>query len=156
MGNKRTFLTALLLSLLRRRVVRFALVGGAGIPLNVGLLWLLHEEFHLPTVPAWIVAFELCVLINFYANQRFTYREQQHLRGWDWPKRALRAQLTTVVGIGVNVMTFGGLLAAHVPYLTADVAGIVAAFGVNFLLAQHFVFTPAVAAPVAPQLELSE
>ena len=41
----------------------------------------------MPTVPAWIVAFEVCVLVNFYANQRFTYGEQRHLRGCDWIKR---------------------------------------------------------------------
>src|ERR1700710_1361930 len=92
--------------LARRRIARFALVGGICIPLNVGLLWLFHAALHMPIVTAWILAFEASTLCNFYANQRFTYGEQQHLRGWDWPKRALRAQLSSLVGVTINVSAF--------------------------------------------------
>jgi putative flippase GtrA len=127
--------------LARRRITRFALVGGICIPFNVGLLWLLHTSAHLPVVSAWVLAFESSALFNFYANQRFTYREQQFLRGWDWPKRALKAQVSSIVGVAINVSAFGILLAGGVPYLSADAAGIVVAFAVNFTLAEHFVFT---------------
>jgi putative flippase GtrA len=92
---------------------------------------------------AWAAAFECSALLNFYANQRFTYWEQTHVRGVEWLKRALRAQLSSISGVLVNIGVFGLLLATHVQYLGADVAGIVAAFSINFLLANWFVFTPA-------------
>jgi len=138
--NYRTIM-GIVYGLARRRIARFALVGGICIPFNVGLLWLLHGSARLPVVLAWALAFEISALFNFYANQRFTYREQQHLRGWDWPKRALKAQLSSLVGVAVNVAAFGALLTGGVPYLSADTAGIVVAFAVNFTLADHFVFT---------------
>jgi putative flippase GtrA len=140
-------LTGIVYSLTRRRIARFALVGGICIPFNVSLLWLFHASARLPIVLAWILAFEVSALCNFYANQRFTYREQQHLRGWDWPKRALKAQLSSLVGVTINVSAFGLLLTGGMPYLSADASGIIVAFAVNFLLAEHFVFTTPVQTP---------
>jgi putative flippase GtrA len=155
MSNHNRAVTGVIQSFARRRILRFALVGGAGIPINIALLWLLHEIAQLPIVPAWMLAFECCVLINFYANQRFTFHEQQHLRGWDWPKRALKAQLTTLVGVGINIATFGMLLAAGMHYVIADTAGIIAAFAANFTLARRFVFTPPAPASSEPHLLFS-
>ena len=130
-------------ALLRLRMVRFALVGGLGIPLNMALLWWFHAVLRLPVLPAWVLAFEPSVLVNFYANQRFTYYEQRHLRGWEWPRRALKAQASSLSGQVVNVITFALLLHLGLAYLPADAAGIVTAFSVNFALANRFVFTPA-------------
>jgi putative flippase GtrA len=129
--------------LLRKRIVRFALVGAVGIPVNVGLLWLFHNSLHLQTIVAWLWAFELSALLNFYANQRFTYREQTHVRGSEWLKRALRAQISTTSGVLVNAAVFALLLGAGIQYLEADAGGIVAAFLANFAIANRFVFTPA-------------
>src|SRR5579875_3426128 len=136
-------------ALLRLRLVRFALVGGIGIPLNMALLWLFHAALQLPLPLAWILAFEPSVLANFYANQRFTYHEQRHLRGWDWPRRAFKAQISSLTGQVVNVLTFALLIHLGLAYLPADAAGIITAFSVNFALANRFVFTPASSAPLA-------
>ena len=138
-------------ALLGRRLVRFALVGGMGIPINMALLWFFHGLLRMPMAPAWICAFEPSALINFYANQRFTYGEQKHLRGWDWPVRALKAQAGALTGQVVNVLVFTILIMLGIHYLPADAVGIVAAFFANFALANRFVFTPArhAAEPVA-------
>jgi putative flippase GtrA len=135
-------LVGLVRSLLRRRAIRFALVGGFGIPMNMGLLWFFHSVLAMPMVLAWACAFEPSALFNFYANQRFTYHEQDHLRGWDWPVRALKAQASSLSGQVVNVSVFAALIAAGVHYLPADAGGIIVAFSVNFMLANRFVFTP--------------
>jgi dolichol-phosphate mannosyltransferase len=127
-----------------------------GIPINMALLWFFHGLLHMPIVPAWICAFEPSSLINFYANQRFTYHEQKHVRGWDWPIRALKAQLSSLTGQVVNVAVFAGLLGLGMHYLPADAAGIVAAFTVNFLLANRFVFTAAHRHPAEPAMRAAE
>jgi len=128
---------------MRERVVRFALVGGICIPVDMALLWFFHHVLDMRMATAWVCAFEPSVLVNFYLNQRFTYAEQDHLRGWDWPKRALKALLSSLSGQVMNICVFGALLFMHVPYLCADALGIIAAFLANFLSANRFVFTPA-------------
>jgi len=133
---------ALFGALLQQRLIRFALVGGLGIPINMAFLWFFHSVLRMPLVPAWICAFEPSALINFYANQRFTYHEQTHVRGWEWPVRALKAQASSLSGQVVNVLVFASLVALGLHYLPADAAGIIAAFSVNFLIANRFVFTP--------------
>ena len=35
-------------------------------------------------------------------NQIFTYSDQKHLRGWDWPKRALKAQMTSLSALAIS------------------------------------------------------
>jgi putative flippase GtrA len=135
-------LLGLVRSLLARRAIRFAIVGGFGIPMNVGLLWFFHSVVGMPLVLAWLCAFEPSALVNFYANQRFTYHEQDHVRGWDWPIRAFKAQLSSLSGQVVNICVFAALMAAGVHYLPADAGGIIGAFSVNFMLANRFVFTP--------------
>jgi len=125
--------------------VRFALVGGIGIPINVGFLWLFHSKYHVDTLIAWLLAFECSALVNFYANQRFTYHEQTHVQGVEWLWRAFRAQISSISGVVVNALIFGLLLAAGLHYLEADAGGIVAAFSCNYFVANRFVFTPAAA-----------
>lgn len=132
-------------AILARRVVRFALVGGIGVPINVAFLWLFHSKFHIDTLIAWLMAFECSALVNFYANQRFTYHEQTHVQGVEWLWRAFRAQLSSLSGVVVNALIFGLLLAAGLHYLEADTGGIIAAFSCNYFIANKFVFTPAAA-----------
>jgi putative flippase GtrA len=136
-------LSVLVKYLLRLRAIRFALVGGVGIPINMGFLWVFHSVIGLPMIPAWVCAFVCSALINFYANQRFTFREQTHLRGWDWPIRAAKAQMSSLSGLLVNVSAFTLLMHFGMHYLPADAAGIVAAFSVNFVVSTRYVFTPA-------------
>jgi putative flippase GtrA len=132
-------------ALLDRKVVRFAIVGGMGIPINVGFLFVLHREFRLTTLVAWLLAFECSSLVNFYANQRFTYHEQTHVQGIEWLWRAFRAQLSSISGVAINAMVFGVLLMAGMHYLEADAGGIIAAFSANFFISSRFVFLPAAA-----------
>ncbi|MGH2388524.1 MAG: GtrA family protein [Chloroflexota bacterium] len=143
MAHLTTGPSSFLRAFVRLRIFRFALVGGIGVPINLALLWFFHGVLRMPIIPAWICAFEPSSLLNFYLNQRFTYREQTHLRGWDWPVRALKAQATSLTGQVVNVMVFAALLALHVHYLPADTAGIATSCMVNFGIANQFVFTAA-------------
>jgi dolichol-phosphate mannosyltransferase len=126
----------------RQRLVRFAVVGGVGIPINTAFLWFFHSALHLPLAAAWICAFEPSALINFYANQRITYHEQTHVRGWDWLVRAVKWQASSLTGQLVNIGMFAIAVHAGMHYLQANVLGIVAAFIVNFVISRRFVFTP--------------
>lgn len=142
MGSLELPCAASLRKLLAVRAIRFAIVGGAGVPISMAFLWLFYSSLHVSMKPAWVLAFACSALINFYANQTFTFREQNHLRGWDWPVRAAKAQVSSLAGLIVNASTFSWLLHCGMHYLPADGAAILAAFSINFLLAKRFVYLP--------------
>ena len=144
----RHILVAYAQSLLRRRIVRYALVGGIGIPVNLLTLALFLHLMGNPLYPlASACAFEVSTTVNFVLNQLYTYGEQKHLRGWEWPRRALKAQMASLSALAMAwaialALKYG--LHAN-PYL-AQAAGIVCAFFYNFTIANRFVFRPAPAA----------
>jgi len=72
------------------------------------------------------------------------------------PIRALKAQATSLTGLGINAGAFAVLLALGIHYLPAGAMGIVAAFTVNFLIANRFVFTAARRQPEVPTRGLVE
>jgi len=134
----------------RRRIVRYALVGGLGLPVNnialVVLLPLCGGVYWL----AWMGAFEVSTTVNFVLNQLYTYSEH-HLRGWDWPRRAVRAQLSSSsAALLAASIAFTLRYILHAPYLIASDAGIIGAFFYNYAVSRRFVFRP------APLSELSE
>ncbi len=131
--------------LLARRIVRYALVGGIGIPVNLLALALFRHLFglHLSAL-AVVLSFEVSTTVNFVLNQTFTYSEQRHLRGWDWPRRALKAQLTSssalLVSIAISLALNDGL---GVNAYVAQALGIILAFFYNFAISNRLVFRPA-------------
>ncbi len=143
MGLLRRGWPAIARRLLAARAIRFALVGGVGIPINMGFLWFFYALLGAPMKLSWTLAFICSTLINFYGNQKFTYHEQTHLRGWDWPIRAVKAQISSLAGLIVNIYAFSLLMHAGLHYLPADAAGIIAAFSMNFVVSKRFVFRPA-------------
>ena len=131
--------------LFRIRIVRYALVGGIGIPINLAALAVFLSVMGDRLYPlALACSFEVSTTINFVLNQLFTYREQKHLHGWDWVKRALKAQMTS---FSAQLLTYGIALffkyEIHIsPYLASTI-GIIVAFFFNFAISKRFVFRPA-------------
>ena len=144
----RAIIVAYAQGVLRRRIVRYALVGGIGIPVNLlALALFLHLVGERLYPLASACAFEVSTTVNFVLNQLYTYGEQKHLRGWQWPRRALKAQMASLSALAIAwaialALTYGVHLS---PYL-ANATGIVCAFFYNFTIANRFVFRPA---PVA-------
>lgn len=130
--------------ILHLRIVRYGLVGALGIPVNNVALALFLPLLHGTYWLALPCAFEVSTSVNFVLNQLYTYSDQRHLRGWDWPKRALAAQVSSASAL-LLAMLIGVLLTygAHLnQYLATDI-GIVVSFFYNFLLSRRFVFRPA-------------
>lgn len=131
--------------LLRRldsRIARFTIVGVIGVPINVGLLWLFHGVLHLPLQPAWVCAFIPSALANFLGNQCFTYRDQITMSRREWLHRAAKGQATSLFTQIFNIGTLAALTHLQVHYLVADVAAILAASMVNFVLSRVIVYRP--------------
>jgi glycosyltransferase involved in cell wall biosynthesis/putative flippase GtrA len=130
--------------LLGIRVVRYALVGGIGIPVNLlalaCFLYLMGDALYPLAVAC---SFEVSTTVNFVLNQLYTYSEQkQFLSGWRrWVKRALKAQMTSLSALTLSYVI--ALVCKYVilvnPYI-ANTIGIVSAFFYNFAISRRFVF----------------
>ncbi|GCE21542.1 GtrA family protein [Dictyobacter kobayashii] len=165
-------MTTLIKRLFKLRIIRYGLVGGIGIPINVLALYifkLLLNNFQLTVHPSFIgyhwtvdlnyalasaCSFEVSTTINFLLNQIFTYSEQQ-LHGWHWVRRAARAQVTSLSAL---LLTFAiGLVLVyglHVNEFIANPIGIIVVFIYNFFISKHFVFKPTT--PITTTEPLSE
>ncbi len=125
------------------RIIRYGLVGGIGIPINDGALFLFLSLLGQPLYPlANACAFLLSNLINFFLNQFFTYREQlQHIHGWEWGKRFVKGQMTS---LSASLLAYLVALALvhflHVNDYVANPLGIVVAFIYNFFISKKLVF----------------
>ena len=136
--------------LLRIRIVRYALVGGFGIPVNLLALALFLRLMGDAWYPvALALSFEISTTVNFFLNQLFTYNEQKNLNLLEWIKRALKAQVTSLSAQALTyVIAITLKYGTHMsPYL-ASLIGIICAFFFNFFISNRFVFRPT--APVAP------
>jgi glycosyltransferase involved in cell wall biosynthesis/putative flippase GtrA len=126
-------------------IVRYALVGGIGIPINLAalavFLYLMGDRLY-PLALA--CSFEVSTTVNFILNQLFTYHEQKHLHGWDWVKRALKAQMTSLSALAVTyIIALVFKYGVHVSPYVASTIGIVSAFFYNFIISKRLVFRPA-------------
>ncbi len=131
--------------LLGIRIVRYALVGGIGIPVNdLALALFLHLMGNNLYPLALACSFEISTTVNFILNQRFTYHDQRHIQGWSWVRRALKAQVTSLSALAISFAV--ALLLTYVlhvnPYIASPI-GIISAFFYNFFISKRFVFRPA-------------
>jgi len=127
-----------------RRIVRYALVGGLGIPINNAALAVFLSVFGGVYWLAWLGAFEVSTTVNFVLNQLYTYGDQQHLRGWDWPRRAPRAQISSSsAAVFAAIVAFALKYGLHVNDFVATDTGLILAFCYNYAISRRFVFRPA-------------
>jgi putative flippase GtrA len=127
------------------RWLRFNIIGGIGIGVQLAVLAALKSGLHLSYLPATALAVEVAVIHNFLWHERFT-----------WADRAkgnrlacfIRFNLTTgAFSIAGNLMLMKFFVdEAGLPYLAANGITIVACSLANFLVSDRFVFDAANAA----------
>ncbi len=146
--GERSIITSMITSIRRLlgiRIVRYALVGGIGIPVNdLALALFLHLMGNALYPLALACSFEISTTVNFILNQHFTYSDQQHIRGWSWVRRALKAQVTSLSALAISfIVALSLTYLLHVnPYIASPI-GIISAFFYNFFISKRFVFRPA-------------
>ncbi len=57
-----------------RRLIKFGLVGGSGVVVNMAALFLLHGVLAMPLLVASALAVELAIINNFVWNNAWTFR----------------------------------------------------------------------------------
>jgi dolichol-phosphate mannosyltransferase len=113
--------------------LKFAVVGGSGVGVNMGLLYLLTRSFHIPLEFASPVAIETSILSNFTLNNLWTFRKRMtHVPFWS---RLFRYHLVTGLAGAVNYLVL--LLLVHllgINDLVSNLVGIGVGTVINFFL----------------------
>jgi len=125
-----------------QRWMRFNLVGGIGIAVHLGLLFLFKSILELNYLAATALAVEATVIHNFLWHERYTWVDR--LRP-SWRKslpRLLRFNLTNgTVSIGGNLVLMTLMVGVgNMNYLVANVIAIAACSLLNFLVSDTYVF----------------
>jgi dolichol-phosphate mannosyltransferase len=85
-----------------REFIKFAFVGGSGVLVNMGLLFILTRYFSLRLEIASPIAIEVSILSNFTLNNLWTFRKRNtHVTFWN---RLLRYHLVTGLAGAVNYL----------------------------------------------------
>jgi putative flippase GtrA len=134
-----------------QRFARFGAVGASGVVVNQSLLVALHGGLGWPLLPASAVAIETAIVSNFVLSSVWIWRYDFEGSWRRIAQKFAQYQAATLFSsLGVNA----GVLAAlvywlDVPYWLANLAGIGAGMGLNFLAGELWVFR-------APALEAGD
>lgn len=109
------------------RFLRFGLVGGSGVVINMLVLFLLHDELGLPLSRSAVVAITLAILNNFLWNNFWTFGAIGIQS-----RRVVQFVAISLGGMVINVAILNLLFAAGVHYALANFAGILVATAWNF------------------------
>jgi len=117
------------------RAARFCVVGGTGTAINTAVLYLLSRGLGLPLPVSSAIAVELAILSNYMLNDRFTFGARRPSL-----RRLAKFNLTSLAGLGVNVMIVWLLTRHGVYFLAANFVGIAAAVVVNYTFSVAWVW----------------
>jgi putative flippase GtrA len=125
------------------RWLKFNLVGGIGILVQLSVLALLKSGFGIHYLWATAVAVEAAILHNFVWHVRFTWVDRPSSRAVTLT-RLLEFHLSNgAVSLLGNLLLMRLFVGAfHLPYLPANLAAIATLSLANFLLAEFLVFRP--------------
>jgi putative flippase GtrA len=124
------------------RWVKFNLVGGIGIGVQLGALWVVTHVLLCNYLIATVLAVETAVLHNFLWHQRFTWADRRQSNWRESVLGVLRFNLTNgLVSILGNLVLMRALVGGlHLRILVANVLSIAGCSAANFFLSEMYVF----------------
>jgi putative flippase GtrA/4-amino-4-deoxy-L-arabinose transferase-like glycosyltransferase len=124
----------------RRRFLKFGVVGVSGVAINQVAIWACMNWVFGAVEPASLrlnlsmaVGILLGMTNNFHWNRRWTWKDRERTQALPIVQQYLQYAAANWAGIVVQV-AITNLLAAHMPYLLANLFGIGVACVINFLL----------------------
>jgi dolichol-phosphate mannosyltransferase len=120
------------------RFISFALIGGSGVLLHVGILTLLFKFLNTSFVAAQTAATFTAITTNFLLNNALTYRDQK-LKGVKLWVGWISFNLVCTIGAVANVGIANWMFASNSMWLVDGLAGI--AVGVVWNYAMSSIFT---------------
>jgi dolichol-phosphate mannosyltransferase len=96
-----------LCSLMRRtgelvRFLKFCLVGGSGVGVNLGIYWLMTRWLYLNRFTALAISFEASVVSNFLLNNFFTFFDRRISKPLPLLVQFVKFNLISLAGLGIQ------------------------------------------------------
>lgn len=129
-----------IVSLMRRkgemvRFLKFCLVGGSGVVVNMGLLYLLTEYGGLYYLVSSAISIETSIVTNFLLNDFFTFPDRRRRGLHQFLGRLLKFNLVSLGALTINMTVLWLLTSvAGLYYLVSNLFGIAAAMMWNYLV----------------------
>ncbi|MBD3234719.1 MAG: hypothetical protein GF315_13420 [candidate division Zixibacteria bacterium] len=124
------------------RFLKFSIVGGSGVAVNMGLLYLLTEVVGLYYVISSLIAIETSIITNFVLNDFWTWRDKRGLTGSVFLIRLLKyntsASLAAFIGNFVTLTALTEFFGFY--YLIANLIGIGVGILINFFLNDRWTY----------------
>jgi putative flippase GtrA len=139
-------LIARLRGLTALRVVRFGMVGAAGVVVDEGVLALVHYGAGLDPYTSRVISIFCAMTFTWWGNRKLTFAEHAATGTGAVFREWLKFVAANAVGAVVNYSTFT-LLVRFAPFplsnpLLATAIGVGVGMIFNFTLSQRFVFKP--------------
>jgi dolichol-phosphate mannosyltransferase len=115
------------------RFGKFLLVGGSGVLVNEGILWLLTAFASLPYYISALFGIEASIISNFVFNDYFTFADRR--TGQSFLRRLLKFNVTCLAGAGIQyglLLLFTSVFNVH--YLLSNLIGIAVATLWNYFI----------------------
>ena len=119
----------------RRKLIRFMCVGLSGIVVNMFLLSVFKDYFGLSLMLSSIIAIETSILTNFSLNDIWTFGDDN--TKLDVVRRLISFNGISIGGMLINITVLTALTSLGMYYIFANLAGILVAFGWNFVVNRH-------------------
>lgn len=126
------------------KFLKFSVIGGSGIFVNMSVLWLLTDIFNLFYLLSSIMAIALAMINNFVWNDLWTWKKYGEPGVRNYLVRLGKfCLIASFSGYGVNLSILWILTDFFdVYYLIANLIGIGAGMLLNFTLNNKFTFKP--------------
>lgn len=111
--------------------IKFAIVGGSGIVVNMAILIGLQEVFEIPLMIASIVAIEVSIISNFLLNDSWTFKETS---ANSRIARFISFNTVSLGGMMINIAVLSGLVSVGIHYIIGNLIGILIAFAWNYII----------------------
>ncbi len=117
------------------RFMKFCLVGGSGVGVNMGLLWLLTEVGGLFYLVSAAISIETSIISNFTLNDFFTFPDRRRQGARNFLSRLVKFNLVSLGGLALNLSILWFLTSVvGIYYLVSNLVGIAAATMWNYLV----------------------
>ncbi|MBN1152422.1 MAG: glycosyltransferase [Dehalococcoidia bacterium] len=117
------------------RFLKYCLVGGSGVFVNMGLLWLLTEVGGLYYLVSAAISIETSIVTNFVLNDYFTFPDRRAKGGKQLLARLAKFNLVSLAGLGLNLGVLWSLTSmVGLHYLLSNLCGIAVATLWNYLV----------------------
>jgi dolichol-phosphate mannosyltransferase len=126
-------------NLLTKRILKFSTVGFSGLLVNMGLLYILSDYFHIYYIISSVIAIETSIITNFFLNDLWTWSDRE--------KKSFIRRLTQYhISVGLTAILVNWLLLIFftevlgVYYLISNMLGIAAGTLLNFIINDIWTF----------------